>query len=93
MEIIQVHDFVNAALTESIGTESVLNEDLSNVVDMGTAVFNANAFDAFVKSLVNHIGRVVFVNRPYRGSAPSVLMCAARRAFRFLPCLPRHSKE
>ena len=76
MEIIQVHDFVNAALTESIGTESVLNEDLSNVVDMGTAVFNANAFDAFVKSLVNHIGRVVFVNRPYRGSAPSVLMDA-----------------
>ena len=76
MEIIQVHDFVNAALTESIGTESVLNEDLSNVVDMGTVVFNANAFDAFVKSLVNHIGRVVFVNRPYRGSAPSVLMDA-----------------
>lgn len=76
MEIIQVYDFVNAALTESIGTESVLNEDLSNVVDMGTAVFNANAFDAFVKSLVNHIGRVIFVNRPYRGSAPSVLMDA-----------------
>lgn len=76
MEIIQVHDFVNAALTESIGTESVLNEDLSNVVDMGESIFNANAFDAFVKSLVNHIGRVVFVNRPYRGSAPSVLMDA-----------------
>lgn len=76
MEIKQVYEFVNDALTESIGTESVLNEDLSNVVDMGTSVFNANAFDAFVKSLVNHIGRVVFVNRPYRGSAPSVLMDA-----------------
>ena len=76
MEIIQVHDFVNSALTETLGSESILNEDLSNVVDMGNAVFNANAFDAFVKSLVNHIGRVVFVNRPYRGSAPSVLMDA-----------------
>ena len=76
MEIIQVHDFVNAALTETLGADSVLNEDLSNVVDMGNAVFNASAFDAFVRSLVNHIGRVVFVNRPYRGSAPSVLMDA-----------------
>lgn len=76
MEIKQVYQFVNNALTETIGTESILNEDLSNVVDMGTAVFNASAFDAFVKSLVNHIGRVVFVNRPYRGSAPSVLMDA-----------------
>ena len=76
MEIKQVHDFVNDALSESIGSESLLSEDLSNVVDMGNAVFNANAFDAFVKSLVNHIGRVIFVNRPYRGSAPSVLMDA-----------------
>lgn len=76
MEIKQVYGFVNDALTETLGTGSVLNEDLSNVVDTGNAVFNASAFDAFVKSLVNHIGRVVFVNRPYRGSAPSVLMDA-----------------
>lgn len=76
MEIRQVYEFVNDALTETIGTESVLNEDLSNIVDMGASVFNASAFDAYVKSLVNHIGRVVFVNRPYRGSAPSVLMDA-----------------
>lgn len=76
MEIKQVYEFVNDALTETIGTESVLNEDLSNVVDVGASVFNASAFDAYVKSLVNHIGRVVFVNRPYRGSAPSVLMDA-----------------
>lgn len=76
MEIKQVYQFVNDALTETIGTESVLNEDLSNIVDVGASVFNASAFDAYVKSLVNHIGRVVFVNRPYRGSAPSVLMDA-----------------
>ena len=76
MEIIQVHSFVNDALQETLGAEAVLQEDLGNVVDMGNAVFNAGAFDAFVKSLVNHIGRVIFVNRPYRGSAPSVLMDA-----------------
>ena len=76
MEVKQVHEFVNAATLESIGDSAVLSEDLSNVVDIGVAIFNANAFDKYVKSLVNHIGKVIFVNRPYRGSAPSVLMDA-----------------
>lgn len=76
MEIKQVYQFVNDAVTETIGTAAVLEEDLSNVVDVGTAIFNGSAFDAYVKSLVNHIGKVIFVNRPYRGSAPSVLMDA-----------------
>lgn len=74
MEVSQVYEFVNAATEEAIGDSSVLTEDLSNVVDIGAAIFNANAFDKYVKSLINHIGKVIFVNRPYRGSAPSVLM-------------------
>ena len=76
MEVKQVYEFVNAATQEAIGDSAVLTEDLGNVVDIGTAIFNANAFDKYVKSLVNHIGKVIFVNRPYRGSAPSVLMDA-----------------
>lgn len=76
MEIRQVYQFVNDATSEVIGDSAIVAEDLSNVVDVGTAIFNASAFDAYVKSLVNHIGRVIFVNRPYRGSAPSVLMDA-----------------
>ena len=76
MEIKQVYQFVNDAASEVIGGTAVVEEDLSNVVDVGTAIFNASAFDAYVKSLVNHIGKVIFVNRPYRGSAPSVLMDA-----------------
>ena len=39
-------------------------------------MFNQNAVDNYVKSLVNHIGKVVFVNRPYAGKIPSVLMDA-----------------
>ena len=76
MEIKQVYEIVNTATQEAIGESAVVNEDLSNIVDIGTAIFNASAFDAYVKSLVNHIGKVIFVNRPYRGSAPSVLMDA-----------------
>lgn len=76
MEIKQVYELVNQATKETIGDSAVLQEDLSNVVDIGDAVFNGQAFDAYVRTLVNHIGKVVFVNRPYRGSAPSVLMDA-----------------
>ena len=76
MEIKQVYQFVNDAVGEVIGDTALVAEDLSNVVDVGTAIFNASAFDAYVKSLVNHIGKVIFVNRPYRGAAPSVLMDA-----------------
>lgn len=76
MEVSQVYQFVNSAALEAIGESAVLAEDLSNVVDMGAAIFNGEAFDKYVKSLVNHIGKVIFVNRPYRGSAPSVLMDA-----------------
>ena len=74
MLITQVKDLVNLATKEALGAEAVQTEDLTNVVDMGEAIFNANAVDAYVRSLVNHIGKVVFVNRPYSGSAPSVLM-------------------
>lgn len=74
MEIKQVYDLVNTTTKEVLGTEGLVKEDLSDLVDVGEAIFNGNAFDAYVRTLVNHIGKVIFVNRPYRGSAPSVLM-------------------
>lgn len=76
MDVTQVYTLVNSATQETIGDSAVLLEDLSNVVDIGTAIFNANAFDKYVKKLVNHIGKVIFVNRAYAGRAPSVLMDA-----------------
>lgn len=74
MNITQVYDFVNVATREALGEGIVVAEDLSNIVDVGTAVFNANAMDKYVKALVNRIGKVIFVNRVYQGSAPSVMM-------------------
>lgn len=73
MEMNQIYQAVNAATQAAIGDSAVLNEDLSNIVDIGTAVFNANSLDKYVAKLVDHIGKVVFVNRPYQGDAPSVL--------------------
>lgn len=74
MEVKQIYEIVNGATQEILGESVLLKEDLSNVVDIGTEIFNASSVDNYVKSLVNHIGRVVFVNRKYSGRAPSVLM-------------------
>lgn len=74
MKITQVYEFVNGATAEALGQDVVVNEDLSNIVSVGEAVFNANAMDKYVKALVNRIGKVIFVNRVYQGSAPSVVM-------------------
>lgn len=74
MEVKQIYELMNTVTGEILGGSAVVNEDLSNIVDIGTAIFNASAVDNYVKSLVNHIGRVIFVNRPYSGNVPSVLM-------------------
>ena len=69
MDVKQIYAAVNTATQEARGQTGLVQEDLGNIVDVGTAVFNANAVDAYVKSLVNHIGRVIFVDRKYRGNA------------------------
>lgn len=74
MEVKQIYELMNTVTGEVLGQNDLVAEDLSNVVDVGTSIFNANAIDNYVKSLVNHIGRVIFVNRPYSGNVPSVLM-------------------
>ena len=74
MEVNQIYQIVNDSLIETLGKDDLITEDLQGIVDAGNAIFNANAFDRFVRSLINHIGKVIFVNRPYSGSAPSVLM-------------------
>lgn len=74
MEVKQIYSLINSVSNEVLGHANIVTEDLTGVVDLGTEVFNQNAVDNYVKSLVNHIGKVVFVNRPYAGKVPSVLM-------------------
>lgn len=74
MTVAQIYNIINPITKEILGETAVVNEDLSNIVDIGKEIFNATDVDNYVKTLVNHIGRVIFVNRPYSGGAPSVLM-------------------
>ena len=74
MEVKQIYALVNSATTEVLGKSDLVAADLSNVVDVGTEIFNSDAVDRYVRSLVNHIGKVIFVDRPYSGNVPSVFM-------------------
>lgn len=74
MKVTQVYELLNSVTNEILGETDIVKEDLSNVVDLGVAIFDATSIDNYVKSLVDHIGKVIFVNRPYAGTAPSVLM-------------------
>lgn len=73
MEVKQVYELTNLATTEVLGESVVVQEDLSNLVEVGTALENANGLDNYVRSLNDHIGRMVFVERIYKGRVPSVL--------------------
>ena len=74
MEVKQIYALMNNVTTEILGKSDLVKEDLSNVVEVGTEIFGATEVDGYVKSLVNHIGKVIFVNRPYAGNIPSLIM-------------------
>lgn len=74
MQVTQLHTLINEVTQEILGTETVVAEDLSNVVDIGKSIVDSNNVDNYVKKLVNHIGKVIFSNRVYEGSVPSLLM-------------------
>lgn len=76
MEVKQIYTLINSVSKEVLGKTDIVQEDLTGIVDLGKEVFNQSAVDNYVKSLVNHIGKVIFVNRPYAGKVPSVLMDA-----------------
>lgn len=74
MEVKQIYELMNTVTSEILGESVIVNENLSNVTDIGTQIFNNTDVDNYCKTLLNHIGKVIFVNRPYSGNIPSVLM-------------------
>lgn len=74
MKVVQLYEMVNTITKEVLGETAIVNEDLSNVVDIGKEIIDTDNVDSYVKKLVNHIGKVIFVDRLYSGGVPSVLM-------------------
>ena len=71
MQVTQVYKLLNTITHELLGEDAIVQENLSNVVQLGEQFENVVGLDNYVRSLNDHIGRMVFV---YSGRAPSVLM-------------------
>lgn len=74
MKVTQIHEIMNTVTGEVLGKENVINEDLSNIVDVGKEIIDSDKVDNYVNKLVHHIGKVEFTNQKYSGNAKSVLM-------------------
>lgn len=81
MQVTQIATQINEWLSEKCGdarfdedeaAKYIVREDLANIVDIGTRIYNNEWQDNFVKSMIDRIGRMVFVNRRTRGFAPDL---------------------
>ena len=88
MTIKQLADVLNGTLATTgiidqvTGAAAVAAEDLSDIVDVGNTVLDyfkdngdkTTAFDSFIRSLIDQVGKVMFVDRTYISQAPNILM-------------------
>lgn len=74
MKVKQIYSIVNDITGEILGKTDLVKEDLSNIVDVGKEIFDSTSVDNYVRTLVDRVGKVIFVSRPYSGNTPSVLM-------------------
>ena len=68
MNYTQVSTLINSITTEKLGTSAILEDNLSNVVDVGEQILNNLSYDAFCSALVDRITKVIFVDRKYTGA-------------------------
>ena len=62
----QIAQFLNLSTREVIGEEAtIVNEDLSNIVDFGVAVANMGKTTPLLDDFVGRIARVIFYDRTY----------------------------
>lgn len=66
MTVDQIYSYINTAISEATGGSAIVAEDLSNLVDVGSAVLTtATAVDAFVGKLADKIRRTDFDDKIY----------------------------
>lgn len=74
MKVTQIADILNTINAETIGESAVVKEDLTNIVDVGREILGVVDIENYTKSLIDHIGRVVFWDRTYISTAPKILV-------------------
>lgn len=72
MTVQQIYGIMNDVTSEILGESALAKEDLSNIVDIGNAIFDAASTENAARTIMDKIGKVMFVIRPYNGSVPSI---------------------
>ena len=77
MKVNQIATILNNVFTEITDGTGIITEDLSNIVDVGREITKNSTFDEnfenYVGKLIDHIGRVVYMDRAYTSQAPKIL--------------------
>lgn len=72
MTVKQIATILQTITDEVVGDSVVVQEDLSNIVDVGRQILDNTSVDNYVKALVNRIGRTEFVDRVLASTAPTI---------------------
>lgn len=73
MKVKQLNELILPIVKQVYGDTEITDINTIDLVDAGTKVFSEIGTDNFVKSLVDRVGKVIFVNRKYQGNGISVL--------------------
>lgn len=69
----QIYQYLNDAVKNVMGENATLvAEDFSNIIDVGTSLANADKLDPFYKAIHDTLVKNIYVNRPYDGVFPSI---------------------
>lgn len=72
----QIYELVNETTKEILGEETIVNEDLGNIVDIGKAIENLNKVDNYVGKILNKVGKMIFKDKTYEGNYRGLMMDA-----------------
>lgn len=69
MQVTQLYEFLSKVYGQVTGKTGIVNEDLSNIVDVGKELLSSQYRDPYVNAMLNLVGDWVFVDRAYEGQA------------------------
>lgn len=70
----QISTIVNDAVKDALGSSNTLEElDSTDIVALGKAISQYDAYEGFFKALANRIVKTVYFVRTYRGTSRSIL--------------------
>lgn len=69
----QISTMLNSAIKEVVGESEIINENLSNIVTIGSAI-PADSLDSIFTKIINKVGNTIIESKKYNGNSLGILM-------------------